>query len=62
MENYLELAIEEVYDILCEQDYWPRHFTVKDKHDMLDQMMEYFAAKDEFEKCIRLQSIKQSII
>jgi hypothetical protein len=63
MDNYLDLAIEDVYEILCEGEYqWPKQFTVTEKHDMLDQMMEYFASKDEFEKCIRLQTIKQSIV
>jgi hypothetical protein len=63
MDNYLDLAIEDVYEILCEGEYhWPKHFTVTEKHGILDQMMEYFAGKDEFEKCIRLQTIKQSIV
>jgi hypothetical protein len=63
MDNYLELALEDVYEILCEGGYqWPKHFTVTEKYEMIDQMIEYFASKDEFEKCTRLQSIKQSVI
>lgn len=61
MDNYLGLAIEEVYECLCEKDYWPKHFTVQEKHEMLDQMAEYFATKEEYEKCIRLQTMKQAI-
>ena len=62
MDNYIDLTIEEIYEIICEGNhYWPSYMSVDDKIELLENMMTYFAGQDDFEKCIRLQKIADEI-
>lgn len=61
MDNYLDLTVEEVYEVLCEGNNWPAHFQMKDKIQLLENMVAYFASKDEFEKCTKLQKMIKRI-
>lgn len=60
-ENYLQLVIEDIYDILVCTDKktpWPSSLDTTDKRKMfLQDIIEYFADRDEFEKCITLQGM-----
>jgi hypothetical protein len=62
MDNYIDLTVEEIYEIICESDhYWPSYMSIDDKIEFLENMMSYFASQDDFEKCIRLQKIADEI-
>ena len=60
-DNYIDLTVQEVYDVLCSGDYWPTHFKSEDKKQLLEKMIAYFAGIDEYEKCIRLQKIMSDV-
>ena len=50
-DNYIELTIEEVYEVIRAGDHWPKEFTTDRKIKMLENIIGYYEAKDEFEKC-----------
>ena len=54
-DNYIGLAIEEVYDVIRAGTQWPREFTLERKIKMLEGIINYFEAKEEFEKCAFLK-------
>jgi len=60
-ENYLQLVIEDVYDILVQpgrKTPWPSSLDTMDKRKMfLQDIIDYFAVREEFEKCIALQDM-----
>ena len=57
VENYLDLTIEEVYDVISQVNVWPTSFDSKTKIKFLNSMIEYFIEKEEYEKCAKLQRI-----
>jgi hypothetical protein len=57
MENYLDLTIEEVYDVITEINVWPATFDKSKKIKFLNSMIKYFIEKEEYEKCQQLQNI-----
>ena len=57
MENYLDLTIEEVYDVITEINEWPATFDKSKKIKFLNSMIKYFIEKEEYEKCQQLQNI-----
>jgi len=57
MENYLDLTIEEVYDVITEINVWPPSFKRPKKIKFLNSMIKYFIEKEEYEKCQQLQNI-----
>ena len=61
MDNYLDLTVEEVYEIICDGNNWPEHFGSADKIQLLENMVTYFASRDEFEKCTKLQKMIKRI-
>lgn len=62
MDNYIDLTIEEIYEIITSgKQYWPKHMTITDKIELLDTITSYFAERDDFEKCIHLQKIADEI-
>jgi hypothetical protein len=62
MDNYIDLTVEEIYEILCESNhYWPSYMSKADKIELLENMMGYFADRDDFEKCIRLRQMADEI-
>ena len=55
MDNYLDLTIEEVYDVISKIDVWPPSFDKKKKIKFMNSMIKYFIEKEEYEKCAVLQ-------
>jgi hypothetical protein len=55
VENYLDLTIEEVYDVIINVDVWPGNFNTNKKIKFVNSMINYFIGKEEYEKCAKLQ-------
>ena len=54
-ENYLDLTIEEVYDVISHINVWPAAFDTDKKIKLMTRMINYFVEKEEYEKCQFLQ-------
>ena len=54
-ENYLDLTIEEVYDVISQVNVWPVSFDTDKKIKLMTRMINYFVEKEEYEKCAFLQ-------
>tara|TARA_R100000805_G_C3568565_1_gene75273 strand:- start:505 stop:747 length:243 start_codon:yes stop_codon:yes gene_type:complete len=61
VENYLDLTIEEVYDVLTNVNVWPRSFTKEMKIKFLNGMIEHYEKREEYEKCAKLYAIVQGL-
>jgi len=57
VDNYLDLTIEEVYDVISNISVWPPSFDKKKKIKFMNSMIKYFIDKEEYEKCAILQRI-----
>ena len=55
VENYLDLTIDEVYDVISNINIWPPSFDQKKKIKFMNSMIKYFIEKEEYEKCAFLQ-------
>ncbi len=55
VDNYLDLTIEEVYDVISKINIWPRSFDQKKKIKLMNSMIKYFIESEEYEKCAVLQ-------
>ena len=55
MENYLDLTIEEVYDVISNINGWPPSFDSDKKIKLMTRMINYFVEHEEYEKCAFLQ-------
>jgi hypothetical protein len=55
VENYLDLTIEEVYDVISKINVWPQTFDRTKKIKFMNSMIKYFIEKEEYEKCAVLQ-------
>ena len=60
-ENYLDLTIEEVYDVITNINVWPRGFTRQMKISFINKMIEHFEQREEYEKCAKLHAIVQRL-
>jgi hypothetical protein len=60
-ENYLELAIEDVYDIITNVNVWPQGFTKEMKISFLNGMIKHFEEREEYEKCAKLYAVVQRL-
>ncbi len=56
-ENYLDLTMDEVYDIITNVNVWPVTFDKDKKVRFMSSMIEYFIEKEEYEKCAKLQRL-----
>lgn len=54
-DNYLELTVEEVYSIIIGAGVWPEYFDKEKKKFLLSKLLDYYAERDEFEKCTLIQ-------
>ena len=45
-ENYLDLTIEEVYDVISEINIWPPSFNKNKKIKLMTRMIHYFIEKE----------------
>ena len=57
VENYLDLTIEEVYDVISNINVWPPSFDLDKKIKFINSMIKYFIDKEEYEKCAILQRL-----
>jgi len=57
VENYLDLTIDEVYDVISNTNVWPSTFDQNKKIKLMNSMIKYFIDKEEYEKCQQLQNI-----
>ena len=55
MENYLDLTIDEVYDVIMTDVVWPASFDSTKKIAFINHMIIYFEKSEEYEKCASLQ-------
>ena len=55
VDNYLDLTIDEVYDVISHINVWPPSFDTKKKIKLMNRMINYFIEKEEYEKCAFLQ-------
>ena len=55
VDNYLDLTIDEVYDVISKVNVWPASFDDKKKIKFMNSMIKYFIEKEEYEKCAFLQ-------
>lgn len=61
MDNYLDLTVNEVYEVIRAGNNWPKHFGKQEKVQMLESLTLYFASAEQFEKCIHLQKMLNEI-
>tara|TARA_Y100001963_G_C6460615_1_gene299996 strand:- start:90 stop:299 length:210 start_codon:yes stop_codon:yes gene_type:complete len=55
VDNYLDLTIDEVYDVIMNVNLWPKDFDTNKKRKFLNSMIKYFIEREEYEKCAKLQ-------
>ena len=46
-ENYLDLTIEEVYDVISNVNVWPASFDSDKKIKLMNRMINYFVEQEE---------------
>jgi len=61
VENYLDLTIEEVYDVITNINVWPSSFTQQMKTKFLNGMINHYEQREEYEKCAKLYAIIQRL-
>ena len=61
VENYLDLTIEEVYDVITNINVWPRDFTKDMKISFINGMINHYEEREEYEKCAKLYAIVQGL-
>ena len=62
MENYLDLTLIEAYDVITSnQDPWPSSFQSKKKIKFIQQVMDYFQEREEYERCAKLLKIQKEV-
>ena len=62
-ENYLDLAVEEVYKILNnDRTPWPKSMRDhRDKIKFLDSLIKHFETTEDYEKCSYLTGMKNEL-
>lgn len=61
--DYSDIIIEDIFHLLKEnKNPWPRRFSKKQKLEFLDNLIENYEEKQEFEKCSILKGIKTEVI
>jgi hypothetical protein len=61
VDNYLDLTIEEVYDVISKVNAWPRSFDKFKKIKLMNSMIKYFEVREEYEKCAILQQLVEGL-
>ena len=62
MDNYLDLTLKEAYDVITsENDPWPNSFQPKKKVKFIQQLMDYFQEREEYERCAKLLKIQKEV-
>ena len=47
-ENYLELTVDEVYDVITNVNVWPSDFTADMKISFINQLIQHFDEREEY--------------
>ncbi len=60
--KYIDTVMEHVYGIL-NKPYtpWPKSFGAIDKIEVIDVHLEYWQEREDYEKCLKLKKLKDSI-
>jgi hypothetical protein len=61
VENYLDLTIEEVYDVITNINVWPSSFTSEMKIKFINGMIKHFEDREQYERCAKLYAIVQRL-
>tara|TARA_Y100000310_G_C20456344_1_gene703246 strand:- start:245 stop:514 length:270 start_codon:yes stop_codon:yes gene_type:complete len=62
MKNYLDLTLVETYKVLTSGvNPWPSTFRSYKKVKLIDQLIQYFQDREEYEKCAELVKIKNKV-
>ena len=62
MDNYLDLTLREVYDVLTSSsDPWPNRFQSNKKIKFIDQLILYFQEREEYERCAKLLKLQKEV-
>jgi hypothetical protein len=62
MDNYLDLTLREAYDVITSnEDPWPNSFQPKKKIKFIQQLMDYFQGREEYERCAKLLKIQKEV-
>jgi len=63
MKNYLDKTLVETYKVLVsDTDPWPTTFEPKKKIKLIDQMIEHFTEREEYERCAKLVEVKEKVM
>jgi len=63
MDNYIDLTLREVYEVLTSStDPWPNKFQTQKKIKLIDQLIEHFTDEEEYERCAKLVKLKEQVI
>ena len=62
MDNYFDLTLIEAYDVITSnKDPWPNDFQCRKKIKFIQQLMDYFQKKEEYERCAKLLKIQKKV-
>jgi len=62
MDNYLDMTLNEAYQVLTSNnDPWPHTFRSYKKIKFIDQLIQYFQDREEYERCAELLKIKNKV-
>ena len=62
MDNYLDLTLIEAYEVITSaSDPWPNHFQPKKKIKFIQQLMDYFQGREEYERCAKLLKLQKEV-
>ena len=61
VENYLDITVDEVYDVITKINVWPNGFTQTMKISFINKMIQHFEEREEYEKCAKLYDIIQRL-
>ena len=62
IDNYLDLTLIEAYAVLVSnKDPWPNSFRSQKKIKFIQQLMDYFQEKEEYERCAKLLKLQKKL-
>ena len=63
MKNYLDLTLIETYKVLVsDTNPWPKKFQAEKKIQLIDQMIDFFTEREEYERCAKLVKVKEQVM
>jgi len=62
IENYLDLTLIEAFDVITSnKDPWPNSFKSQKKINFIQQLMDYFQEREEYERCAKLLKLQKKL-